>query len=238
MNIIEIDDLGFSFGEGWIFRHLKVEIKKGDFVAVIGANGAGKSTLLRIIANILEPTEGDVRLYGHSVSRFKAWHKIGYVPQNPARQNRNFPISVREVVKLGRLDGQSIFKRFGKEDEAAVNSIMERFALNELAHRKIGELSGGQQQRVFLARAMVNNPEILLLDEPATGVDTDAKDELYSLLGHLNKEDGKTIVMVSHDLDLAARYAHNALCLDGGVCYWGDAEHALGHGHRHGYFLK
>ena len=99
--------------------------------------------------------------------------------------------------------------------------MLERFYLQELAHRKIGELSGGQQQRVFLARAMVRQPELLLLDEPATGVDPDAKIELYRMLRDINRELGVTIVMVSHDLELAAEVAHNALCLDHDVCFWG-----------------
>ena len=238
MNIIQVENLGFNFGEGWIFRNLNLEIAQGDFVAVIGANGAGKSTLLRLIANILTPTEGSISLYGKRLSEFREWGKIGYVPQNPGRQQRNFPISVREVVKLGRLDGRSMFKRFSQEDEAAVERIIHRFSLEEIQGRKIGELSGGQQQRVFLARAMVNDPELLLLDEPATGVDPDAKVELYRLLGDLNREGGKTIVMVSHDLELAARYARSALCLDQGICFWGGVQEALCHRHKHGYFYR
>ena len=213
-NIISIDKLGYNYGEGWILHNLTLSIPAGDFVAVIGPNGSGKSTLLRLLAGILTPTAGSISLYDKPLSEFTAWDKIGYVPQNPGRQHKAFPISVREVVELGRVRGGKMLQRFTQDDKRAVAEIMERFHIQEMAHRKIGDLSGGQQQRVFLARAMVKNPELLLLDEPATGVDTDAKAELYRMLGDINKEMGVTIVMVSHDLDIAAGVARDALCLD------------------------
>ena len=170
--------------------------------------------------------------------QFEAWEKIGYVPQNPAKQHRDFPISVKEVLGLGLLCGSSMFQKISRAGKARVETMLERFYLQELAHRKIGELSGGQQQRVFLARAMVRQPELLLLDEPATGVDPDAKIELYRMLRDINRELGVTIVMVSHDLELAAEVAHNALCLDHDVCFWGDVQQALVHRHKHGYFYR
>lgn len=237
-NIIKINKLGYNYGEGWILHDLSVEISQGDFVAVIGPNGAGKSTLLRLLAGILQPTSGEIELYGTPLPQFKAWEKIGYVPQNPAKQHRDFPISVKEVLGLGLLCGSNMFQKISRAGKARVETMLERFYLQELAHRKIGELSGGQQQRVFLARAMVRQPELLLLDEPATGVDPDAKIELYRMLRDINRELGVTIVMVSHDLELAAEVAHNALCLDHDVCFWGDVQQALVHRHKHGYFYR
>ena len=224
--VIEIEKLGYSYGEGWILNDLSLKIEQGDFVAVIGPNGAGKSTLLRLLAGILKPAQGRIAIFGQDRENFTAWDKIGYVPQNPARQHRAFPISVREVVSLGRLSGGSMFQHYTHEDKAAVDDIIERFSLKELAHRKIGELSGGQQQRVYLAqqqrvylaRAMVRSPQLLLLDEPATGVDPDAKEELYTMLGEINRGQGVTIVMVSHDLELAVKVCKNALCLDHNIC--------------------
>ena len=183
--IIEIKDLGFDYGEGWVFHKLNLEITEGDFVAVIGANGAGKSTLLKMLANVIEPTIGEITYYGTPISEFENWERIGYVPQNPGRAQKNFPISVREVVGLGLLKGNSLIHRFNSQDKEAINEIMERFDLTDLRYRKIGELSGGQQQRVFLARAMVKQPKILLLDEPATGIDTAAKADLYAMLKRL-----------------------------------------------------
>ena len=132
----------------------------------------------------------------------------------------------------------SLIHRFNSQDKEAINEIMERFDLTDLRYRKIGELSGGQQQRVFLARAMVKQPKILLLDEPATGIDTAAKADLYAMLKKINREQGVTIIMVSHDLELAADAAQNALCLDHGICFWGEVHAALKHHHRHGYFYR
>ena len=236
--VIEIEKLGYSYGEGWILNDLSLKIEQGDFVAVIGPNGAGKSTLLRLLAGILKPAQGRNSIFGQERENYTAWATIGYVPQNPARQHRAFPISVREVVSLGRLSGGSMFQHYTHEDKAAVDDIIERFSLKELAHRKIGELSGGQQQRVYLARAMVRSPQLLLLDEPATGVDPDAKEELYTMLGEINRGQGVTIVMVSHDLELAVKVCKNALCLDHNICFWGDVHQALVHRHKHGYFYR
>ena len=236
--IIEIKDLGFDYGEGWVFHKLNLEITEGDFVAVIGANGAGKSTLLKMLANVIESTIGEITYYGTPISEFENWERIGYVPQNPGRAQKNCPISVREVVGLGLLKGNSLIHRFNEEDKKAINEIMERFDLTDLRYRKIGELSGGQQQRVFLARAMVKQPKILLLDEPATGIDTAAKADLYAMLKKINREQGVTIIMVSHDLELAADAAQNALCLDHGICFWGEVHAALKHHHKHGYFYR
>ncbi len=236
--IITTEHLGCDFGEGPVLIDLNLNIEAGDFVAVIGANGAGKSTLLRLLAHILTPTSGFITLYDQPLNEFKDWRRVGYVPQNPGRQQKSFPISVREVVALGRLDGRSLLQRFNAKDDQAVEKIIRQFSLQELAARKIGDLSGGQQQRVFLARAMVNDPDLLLLDEPATGVDPDAKVELYQMLGNLNRREGKTIVMVSHDLELASRYAKNALCLDHSLCFWGGVKEALTHRHKHGYFYR
>lgn len=236
--IIKIENLGFDYGEGWVFHKLNLEVEQGDFIAVIGANGAGKSTLLKMLANVIPPTAGNISYYGTPISTFRDWEKIGYVPQNPARQQRDFPISVREVISLGLINRHNLLGKISQQSRSKLEQLLEDFSLTELQHRKIGELSGGQQQRVFLARAMVKKPEILLLDEPATGIDTQAKASLYGMLKKINREDGVTIVMVSHDLELAAETAHNALCLDHGICFWGEVHAALKHHHKHGYFYR
>ena len=193
---------------------------------------------MKLLTGILKPTLGNIKLYGMQIEKFTDWQKIGYVPQNPAKQHKTFPISVKEVVELGLFAGDKLFQRLSSEQKKRVDEILERFYLDNLAHRRIGDLSGGQQQRVFLARAMIRNPELLILDEPATGVDPDAKLELYDMLSKINVEQGITIVMVSHDLELAAKVAHNALGLDHDVCFWGDVKEALVHRHKHGYFYR
>lgn len=237
-SIIKVKNLGFDYGEGWVFHKLDLDIPKGDFVAVIGANGAGKSTLMKMLANVIPPTAGEIYYYGQPIEQFDDWKKVGYVAQNPLRMQRSFPISVEEVVSLGLLDGRIGLPFFSGEQKARVNELLEQFQLQGLRHRKIGELSGGQQQRVFLARAMVKRPEILLLDEPATGIDTSSKEALYEMLARINREQGVTIIMISHDLELAAEAAKSALCINHGVCFRGDVHAALKHHHAHGYFYR
>ena len=230
-NIIEARDLGFDYGAGWVFHKLNLEIPQGDYVAVIGANGAGKSTLIKMLANVVPPTTGQVFYYGKPIEQFQAWDKVGYVPQNPAKQQQNFPISVEEVVKLGLLKPNKLWQHFGSAEQEAIEKALATFDLQDLRKRRIGELSGGQQQRVFLARAMVKQPEILFLDEPTTGIDTAAKITLYDMLKTINQEQKVTIIMVSHDLDLASYSAKSALCINHGICFRGDVKEAIKHHH-------
>ena len=237
-NIIMVRGLGFDYGDGWVFHKLDLDITKGDFVAVIGANGAGKSTLMKMLAHALPPTVGEIYYYGKPIEEFRQWQKIGYVAQNPMKMQRDFPISVEEVVALGLLQPGKLWHRFGQQEKQAVERVLLDFQLTSLRHRKIGELSGGQQQRVFLARAMVHRPEILLLDEPATGIDMASKVALYNMLKRINEEQNVTIVMISHDLELAAEAAKSALCINYGICFRGDVHAALQHHHKHGYFYR
>lgn len=239
-NIIEAKDLGFDYGAGWVFHKLNLEIPQGDYVAVIGANGAGKSTLIKMLANVISPTTGQIFYYGKPISEFKAWDKVGYVPQNPAKQQQNFPISVEEVVKLGLLKSNKLWQHFGATEQTAIENALTTFDLLDLRKRRIGELSGGQQQRVFLARAMVKQPEILFLDEPTTGIDTAAKIALYDMLKNINQKQKVTIIMVSHDLDLASYSAKSALCINHGICFRGDVKEAIKHHHSgaHGFIYR
>lgn len=238
MKIIKLKDLSFDYGDGWVFHKLNIEIDEGDFVAVIGANGAGKSTLMKMLAHLVPPTMGTIEYYGQDIKDFNRWNLIGYVPQNPGKSGLDFPVSVEEVVTMGLLQPQSILHRTTEEDRQRIDKVLDFFELTDLRKRRMGELSGGQQQRVFLARAMVKNPKILLLDEPSTAMDSKTKIALYDYLQRLNKEKGVTVVMVSHDLELASHSAKSALCLDHGVCFWGDVQGALQHHHHHGYFYR
>lgn len=238
MKIIELKNLSFDYGEGWIFHKLNIEIEKGDFVAVIGANGAGKSTLLKMLAKMVEPTCGTIEYYGEDISTFNQWDKIGYVPQNPGKNAQDFPISVEEVVSMGLLKTNHFLQRLSNEDNERIQEVLNFFDLQDMRKKRMNELSGGQQQKVFLARAMVKSPEILLLDEPSTAMDAKTKEMLYTYLQQINQQQGTTIIMVSHDLELASHSAKSALCLDHGVCFWGDVHMALKHHHHHGYLYR
>ena len=226
-NIIKINKLGYNYGEGWILHDLSVEIAQGDFVAVIGPNGAGKSTLLRLLAGILQPTSGEIELYGTPLPQFKDWEKIGYVPQNPAKQHRDFPISVKEVIGLGLLCGSSMFQKISRAGKARVETMLERFYLQELAHRKIGELSGGQQQRVALARALVAQPGLLLLDEPLSNLDAKLRESMRFEILSIQKALGITVVYVTHDQGEAMAMSDRVVVMSKGVVQQIGAPHEI-----------
>ena len=226
-NIIKINKLGYNYGEGWILHDLSVEIAQGDFVAVIGPNGAGKSTLLRLLAGILQPTSGEIELYETPLPQFEAWEKIGYVPQNPAKQHRDFPISVKEVIGLGLLCGSSMFQKISRAGKARVETMLERFYLQELAHRKIGELSGGQQQRVALARALVAQPGLLLLDEPLSNLDAKLRESMRFEILSIQKALGITVVYVTHDQGEAMAMSDRVVVMSKGVVQQIGAPHEI-----------
>ena len=216
-NIIMVRGLGFDYGDGWVFHKLNLDIAEGDFVAVIGANGAGKSTLLKMLAHAMPPTVGEIYYYGKPIEEFKDWQRLGYVAQNPMKMQREFPISVEEVVTLGLLQPGKLWQRMGQQEKQAVAKALEDFQLVGLRHRKIGELSGGQQQRVFLARAMVHQPKILLLDEPAAGMNPKETEELTEFIRQIRDEYNLTIFMIEHHMDLVMEISDWIYVLDFGM---------------------
>lgn len=215
-NIIEVDDLGFSYGNEPVFSKIGFSVYKGDFAAIIGANGAGKSTLLRLILGELVPNAGSVRLFGQDSRRFRNWPKIGYVPQAGQHSNANFPATAEEIVRANLFSQIGLLRFPGKEHRDKVQRALELVGMEGYAKRMIGELSGGQQQRIMLARVLAGDPEIMILDEPTTGVDAQTVQSLYELLARLNQENGLTIVMVTHDIGRAAKYVSRILCLEEG----------------------
>jgi zinc transport system ATP-binding protein len=214
--VIEAEQLGFAYGGEMVFSGVQFTVNEGDFVAVIGSNGAGKSTLMRLLLGELAPTQGQVRLFGTDVERFRHWPRIGYVPQNAARTGQDFPASVKEIVEANLYGRAGLFRLPGRALKAKALDALKQVGMEDFEHRPIGELSGGQQQRVMLARVLAGEPEAMLLDEPTSGVDTATIDALYGLLTKLNRERGMTIVMVTHDVARATGIASRVLCLEEG----------------------
>jgi zinc transport system ATP-binding protein len=205
MNIITIKDLSFSYEEVTVLDHISLSVERGDFVGIIGSNGAGKSTLLKLMLGLLKPNSGSIRLLEKEITEFKDFNKIGYIPQNSSSLAAGFPATVEEIVKAN-LFSQIGFLRFtAKKHTLLALQALETVGMQDYAKRMIGELSGGQQQRVMLACVLVNDPQILLLDEPTTGIDFNASESLYAFLEKLNRENGITIVMVTHDIERASR---------------------------------
>jgi zinc transport system ATP-binding protein len=181
---------------------------------VIGPNGGGKTTLIRLLLGLEKKSRGSIKLFGQEQNSFKAWHKIGYVPQRVSQIDEFFPATVEEVVKMGRTAKRGLFTRMSKEDKDAVEQAMIKMDVLNLSQKLVGELSGGQRQRVMIARALASKPEVLILDEPNTGVDMVSQNRFYTLLRELNKNDGMTIVFITHDVGVIADDIQSMLCIN------------------------
>ena len=214
-NILEVSGVGFSYdGKVDVLRDVTFSVRLGEYVGLVGPNGAGKTTLLKIMLRLLDAKVGAVKILGKDANDFSEWERIGYVPQTAVRFDERFPASVSEVVLMGRYKGRRIFQRMNRTDHDAVRDALEKVGMSDSAGRLIGDLSGGQQQRVFIARALVNGPEILFLDEPTTGVDKKTQDSFYALLRKLNRDMGITLILVSHDIDRITQEATKIACID------------------------
>ncbi len=204
-NVITIQDVSFSFHDRQVISNLNLNIRQRDFVGLIGSNGAGKTTLLRMIVGLLKPDQGDIHLFGQALSQFKDWERIGYVPQKNAL-NPLFPATVKEVVMSGLYNRKKWFRRVTKQDQEQCHDALAALGVESLADRLIGKLSGGQQQRVLLARAMINQPDLLILDEPTVGIDSETQASFFHMIRHMHQQHNMTFLMVSHDVDQMQSY--------------------------------
>ncbi|QTA91919.1 metal ABC transporter ATP-binding protein [Desulfonema magnum] len=217
--VIEIQNLSFSYRGHPILKNVNLKINERSFVAMIGPNGGGKTTLLKLMLGLLEPDSGIVSIFGESPQHTA--HRIGYVPQEIGI-NKSFPISVMDVVLMGKLRTGRGWSRHSRNDRNAAEKVLEELEMWELRDRRIGELSGGQRQRVFIARALVNDPEILFLDEPTANVDSKGQTEFYEVLKKLNET--AAIIMVSHELMVISSYVKSVACVNENVHYHNAAE--------------
>ena len=207
MTQITCRDLTIGYGSRIILKHLNFTVNEGDYLCIIGENGSGKSSLMRTILNLQNPINGQI-LYDHQIQQ----NGIGYLPQQTSRQ-KDFPASVREIVLSG-CDRRSGFHPFyHASDKKKAVTAMQQLKITHLAHRCYRELSGGQQQRVLLARALCATKKILFLDEPVSGLDPEVTADFYALIRHLNRREGITLLMISHDLQATAADATHILHL-------------------------
>ncbi|MEN8147411.1 MAG: metal ABC transporter ATP-binding protein [Campylobacterota bacterium] len=203
-SLFEVKNLFYEVGGQKILTNISLNILPGDYCAIIGPNGGGKTTLIRLLLGLEKPTKGAIKLFGQELGHFKRWHKIGYVPQRASHLDQNFPATVVEVVKMGRVAKQGLFKRLTQEDKEAITEAMIKMDVADIQEKLIGELSGGQRQRVMIARALASKPEVLILDEPNTGVDVVSQQRFYKLLKELNQNENMTIVFITHDIGVIA----------------------------------
>jgi zinc transport system ATP-binding protein len=212
-NIIEVSNLSFGYNEVSVLKNINFSVHKGDFLGIIGSNGAGKSTLMKLLLNILTPVSGEIKLLGENINRFKKWNEVGYISQKANSFNSSFPATVEEIVGANLFSKIGLFRMPKKHHKEMIYNALEKVDMQDYGKRQIGNLSGGQQQRVFIARAIVNNPKILFLDEPTVGIDAKSEQSVYCLLSELNKSLGLTVVMVTHDIGAITAHANRIICL-------------------------
>ena len=212
--VVKTVDLCFSFNEQKVLEKINLEIRAGEMVGIIGPNGAGKTTLLRLLLGLLKPSSGYIELFGIRPDRLgKIRDAVGYMPQR-TNFDRNFPLSVLDVVKMGLVTAGALGRPFFRKHLGKAEQSLEKVGLLSLKKKHFGELSGGQQQRVFLARALCKEPALLILDEPNAGLDLPTQYHFFSLLQQLQQAENLTVVMVSHDLAVIARYANKLACIN------------------------
>lgn len=210
--VVRVKKLSFAYQDFLVLRDVNLSVNAGEFVGIIGPNGGGKTTLLKLLMGFLQPLAGSIEVFGKEPA--DTLSRIAYVPQT-SRFDKQFPISVLEVVLLGRLSHLSWYGRYSQADQQAALAALEKVQLLDLKNRAFGTLSGGQAQRVLIARALVSNPDLLLLDEPTASVDMQTQTEIYALLRALCGT--MTIMMVTHDLNVAINHVQKVICVQNEV---------------------
>ncbi|MHB1118266.1 MAG: metal ABC transporter ATP-binding protein [Minisyncoccota bacterium] len=224
---IEVDNVSFSYAGDPVLENLSFRVKKGEYLGIIGPNGGGKTTLIKIILGLLHPSGGAVKLFGIDQHDFKEKYRIGYVPQRATQDIKEFPATVFEVVRSGRIPRRGLFRWFSKKDIDAVERAMEIAGVSWYRHMLVGNLSGGERQRVFIARALASEPDVLVLDEPTVGVDIGAQKTFYEFLASLNQDHHLTIIFISHDVDVISKEVKTVLCLNHNLVCHGLPEDLL-----------
>lgn len=219
--VVKIDQVSFGYDKRNVLENINLCIPSGAFLAIVGPNGSGKSTLIKLILGLLKPTHGQIYLFDESVSKFSKWESIGYVSQKSNSFNTGFPATVKEVVSSGLTSKKGYFRFFKKEDKNKVREAIETVGLLDYIESNLGELSGGQQQRVFIARALVSEPKLLILDEPTVGVDQANVEQFYELLGKLTEE-GITLVLITHDIGAVSDKVTHVACLNRKLYFHGN----------------
>ena len=218
MSVIKAQKLSLSYEGHRVVSDLDFELDKGDYLCIVGENGSGKSTLVKALLGLKKPSGGELKIDKNARPPY-----VGYLPQQTDTQ-KDFPASVREVVLSGCLGGKKILSFYSKKDREKAEKNMRITGVFDLADKCYRNLSGGQQQRVLLARALCAAKNMLLLDEPVTGLDPVSSEEMYETVKKLNCENGMTVVMVSHDIDAAIKYSSHILHLDNTSLFFGRTE--------------
>ena len=212
--ILELQNVDVVRSGELVIQNANFSIQTGDYVGLVGPNGGGKTTLILSLLNFLPRAKGTIRLFGIDIDKFSAWEKVAYISQTATSFDTKFPLTVRELVSLGRIKKGNVARRFTSEDWQAVDDSITFMGLTDVAHKRIGQLSGGQKQRVFVAKALARNPEIIFLDEPIVGVDAATQEKFFKKLSDLNTERKTTILLVTHDLTSVFCRMSKVMCVN------------------------
>ena len=219
--ILDFSGVSFLYDGEMVLDDVTLAVKAGEFVAILGPNGSGKTTLIKLALGLLRPGTGTVRLLGQEAATFRGWSRVGYVPQSVEGMNEHFPATVEEVVAQGLYRGFDPRAIWRRKAQAPVVAALETAGVGDLKKRRMSSLSLGQQQRALVARGLVREPELLVLDEPAAGVDVAGQEQLYEMLRRLNSDHGITILMVSHDIGAVMRQAKTVACINRSLVFHG-----------------
>ncbi|MFZ5433671.1 MAG: metal ABC transporter ATP-binding protein [Calditrichota bacterium] len=220
--IMRVADLAVRFENGFALENISFELKHGERVAVVGPNGAGKTTLFKAMAGVIKPTTGRVEVFGNEPTGHIC---IGYVPQR-SQVDWSYPVNVFDMVMMGRVGRMGLFRNPRLEDKMIVNAALNRVGLTDLSRRRINQLSGGQQQRIFIARALAQEAELLLMDEPLTGLDANAQRDIFEILDRL-REQHVTVMVSLHDLNMASSWCERLMLLNHRLLGFGPPKDTL-----------
>ncbi len=217
--IIKIENVHVYYGQNVALSGINLSVEDKDFLGIIGPNGGGKTTLLKVILNLIKPDRGNVMVLGRPPKYTRKY--IGYIPQQNSF-DLDFPISVMDCVLMGRYRHVGLFKQYTDKDTEAARKALDKVGMLKFIHKPIGKLSGGERQRVLIARALVSEPRILLLDEPTSSIDAKSETEFYELLADLKKS--MAIIVVSHDITAISVHIDKIACLNKELYYHGSKE--------------
>jgi len=223
--LIAVENLTVRYGRHEALKNVSFAVNRGDYIGVVGPNGCGKTTLMKTLLGLISPAEGSIR-FAPEAEGHRGF--VGYLPQKAIAADRVFPATVREIVATGLINHRGPWPGLSAADKGAIDGVLKRLKIEDLKSKRIGSLSGGQLQRVLLGRALVGSPGLLILDEPTSALDPLIREEFYTLLTELNRQDGVTIMLVSHDIGSVGRYTSKMLYLDRRLVFFGGYDQFCG----------
>jgi len=221
---IETTNVSVAFHGVEVLSNISFQADRGDYIAVVGPNGSGKTTLAKALLGLVPVSKGEIYLDGQLRAQFASWSRIGYLPQKAPFLGQHFPATAEELVATGTYSRLPFPKRLQKSDWQAVDEAMNLLQIRHLRHQLVGCLSGGQLQRVLLARAVVNHPSILILDEPIAALDPQTRESFYAMVKEMNRELQVTVFLISHDIGSCGKYASKILYIDRKIIFYGSPD--------------